>query len=517
VAALGAPQAGEAAPPTRLVVGSKNFTESRILGELLAVLLERALDVEVEHASGLGGTLVCFEALTSGAIDLYPDYTGTGWAIVLKEEERAADPLRTYLVCQRRYRAEHDVEWLEPFGFANSYALALGEERAEELGVTSVSGLLAHQDELAAGFSIEFMNREDGWPGLSEHYGLDLASVRALEHGLAYEAVSKGAVDLVDAYTTDGKLVRFDLRLLEDDQGFFPPYDAAPIVRGETLRALPGIRTALAPLAFAIDEQAMRALNASVEEGGLSFRAAAEGFLRERGLIDADAREAPERRRTGGFLAFIASRWRETLELGLEHVLLTAAAVALATLLAVPLGIWITHHALARRLVLGTTGVLQTIPSLALLAFMIAVPGLGLSVRSAIVALFLYALLPIVRNTTTGLSDVDPDLVDAARGMGLTQRQILLRVQLPLATRTIMAGIRTATVISIGVATLAAFIGAGGLGEPIVTGLYLNDTRLILSGALPAALLALVADALLGLVERLLTPEGVRLAERRGA
>ena len=162
---------------------------------------------------------------------------------------------------------------------------------------------------------------------------------------------------------------------------------------------------------------------------------------------------------------------------------------------------------------------MQTIPSLALLAFLIAVPGLGLTKRSAVAALTLYAILPILRNTFTGLRSVDPDLIDAARGIGLTPAQVLLRVQLPLATRTILAGIRIATVLSIGFATLAAFIGAGGLGEPILTGLYLNDTRLILAGALPAALLALVADRALSTLEHLVTPRGLRAraeSEARG-
>ena len=185
-----------------------------------------------------------------------------------------------------------------------------------------------------------------------------------------------------------------------------------------------------------------------------------------------------------------------------------------ATCIAVPLGIYITRRPWAGRIALGGAGALQTVPSLALLALLIAVPGLGLTTRSAVTALTLYALLPILRNTFTGLREVAPDLVDAARGMGLTERQTLLRIQLPMATRTIMAGIRTATVITVGFATLAAFIGAGGLGEPIVTGLYLNDIRLILTGALPAALLALVADGLLGVVERRWTPAGLRIAER---
>ena len=196
------------------------------------------------------------------------------------------------------------------------------------------------------------------------------------------------------------------------------------------------------------------------------------------------------------------------LDLTLQHLQLSGLAVLLAILLAVPLGIAASRLPLLRRLSLGAAGVIQTVPSLALLAFMIPLPGLGLGARSAIAALVLYAVLPILRNTYTGIVEVDPDLLEAAEGMGLRPRQILTRVQLPLAVRTIMAGVRTAAVISVGVATLAAFIGAGGLGEPIVTGLELNDTDLILSGAAPAALLAVLVDLALGLLERALAPRG---------
>ena len=493
------------------VIGSKNFTESRILGEMLALLVADRTDLNVEHRSGLGGTLVCFAALQAGEIDMYPEYTGTAWSIVLKETDRISDPLRAFLHVQERYRALYDLEWLRPFGLNNTYALALREDLAEELGVTTISALRPHASTLSAGFSIEFMNREDGWPGLGPYYGLELGQVRALEHGLAYEAISSGAIDLVDAYSTDGKLLRYPLRVLTDDKGFFPPYNAAPIVRGDALREHPGLRDALDSLAFRIPDQTMIELNYAVEEEGRGFREVAREFLVGEGLLDASV--LLEEDGTAGrstFLGFLRGRWSETLRLGWQHLQLTLAAVLLAVVVAVPLGIAITRSRIGERAALGTAGIVQTIPSLALLAFMISVPGLGLSVMSAIVAWFLYAVLPILRNTHTGLNAVDPNLLDAAQGLGLTPRQILFRIQLPMAMRTIMAGVRTATVISIGVATLAAFIGAGGLGEPIVTGLYLNDTWLILSGAIPAALLALIADALLGRVEAALTPRGLR-------
>jgi osmoprotectant transport system permease protein len=332
-----------------------------------------------------------------------------------------------------------------------------------------------------------------------------------MEHALAYEALAASAIDIVDAYSTDGKLLRYDLHILADDRGFFPPYHAAPIVRGALLRAHPEVREVLERLAYRLPDTTMIRLNYQVEVEGRGFDDVARAFLVGEGLLDPGSR-APGigADRTMAFIPFFIARWRTTLGLIGEHLVLTFASVLLAAAFAIPLGIWITRHRIAERISLGAAGIVQTIPSLALLAVMIAVPGLGLSVRSAIAALFLYALLPILRNTFAGLRDVDPSLIDAARGMGLTERQILLRIQLPIATRTVMAGLRTSTVISIGVATLAAFIGAGGLGEPIVTGLYLNDTNLILAGAVPAALLALAADFMLGRLERRLTPRGLR-------
>jgi osmoprotectant transport system permease protein len=495
----------------RLVIGSKNFTESRILGEIMALIVEAQTDVEVIHRSSLGGTLVCFTALDHGEIDLYPEYVGTAWSAILRDETRVDDPLRAFLSVQARFRERFDMEWLSPFGLNNRYALTMREEEAAALGVRTIGELAAHAPALGAGFSVEFMNRVDGWAGLQAFYGLRFRDVRAMEHTLTYEALAGGGVSVIDAYSTDGKLLRYPLRVLEDDRGFFPPYHAAPVIRGATLRNYPRLGEILDRLAFRISDRAMAELNYEVEERRRDFREVARAFLVAEGLIGAGAQiEIDERAGPPGFWRFMWGRWDETLRLGWRHLQLSLAAVLLAVLVAVPLGIAVARSRTAERLALGAAGVIQTVPSLALLAFMIAIPGLGLSVRSAIAALFLYAVLPILRNTHTGLRSISPELMDAAVGIGLTSRQILFRVQLPLATRTIMAGVRTATVIGIGVATLAAFIGAGGLGEPIVTGLYLNDTRLILSGALPAAVLALAADALLARVEVWLTPRGVQ-------
>ncbi len=505
-----APRGEPNLPTDTIAIGSKNFTESRILAEICAQLLEDRTDLTVERRLGLGGTLVCYAALRSGDIDAYPEYTGTAWSIVLHEPGKVTDPLRCYLDVARRYRKELGLVWLEPFGLNNTYALAVPRSLAEKLGLRTISDLAAKGKDLRAGFSLEFMNRDDGWPGVREAYGLEFASVRSMEHGLAYEGIAAGQLDVIDAYATDGKLLKYDLTILRDDRSFFPPYNAAPLFRESVVEAHPEIRDVLADLAFRIDDATIQHLNYSVEEGGETFAAAARGWLVDEGLVTGDGKSAGTRSTTPrserGFLQVMRARGTKTLSLGWQHVQLTFIAVALAVLLGVPLGIAASRFPLLRRVSLAGAGIVQTIPSLAMLAFLIPIPGFGLGVTSAIAALFVYALLPILRNTYTGIVEVDPDLIEAARGLGLTDRQTLWRVQLPLASRTILAGVRTAAVISVGVATLAAFIGAGGLGEPIVTGLQLNDVNLILSGAVPAAVLALLVDGALGLVERYLTP-----------
>lgn len=496
-----------AQPSQTVTVASKQFTESRILAEIMAQLIEARTGMTVERRMGLGGTMVVFTALREGEADIYPEYTGTGWSVVLKKEERAPDPLKTYLTVKREFEEKYGITWLDPFGFSNSYAVAIREPVAERLGISRISDLNDHAAELSAGWSIEFLNREDGVPGLRSHYGLRLAESRGMEHGLAYEAVRSGEIDLIDAYTTDGKLLKYPLRILEDDKKFFPPYECAPLIRLETLDRHPELKPVLNELAFRIPAETMQKLNYEVEEKDRPFAEVAREFLVDQGLLKTDAPLKTGESIGGGTLSeFIVARVPVTLRLIGEHLFLTGMAVFLAIIISVPLGIYLTRNERLSATVIGATGVIQTIPSLALLAFMIPIPGFGLSMRSAIAALFLYALLPIVRNTYTGIREVDPDLIEAAVGMGLRPRQILRHVQLPLAVPTIMAGIRTAAVISVGVATLAAFIGAGGLGEPILTGLQLNEPRLIMAGAIPAALLALSVDGALGILERALSP-----------
>lgn len=497
------PAAVQAQDNPPVVIASKDFPENRLLAEIMAQLIEQKHpDIPVIRKFNLGSALILFPALKTGEIDIYPEYTGTAWSILLKIQEPVRDPLRAYLRVAQAMRQDYQIELLMPFGFENSYAMAMAEERAKELGVTRVSDLIPLEDKLTLVVSPEFAIRDDGLKGLKNAYKLAFPKMRTMEHGLAYEAIRSGKADLVDTWTTDGKLAKIRMRLLEDDLDFFPPYDAVPMIRMETLLRYPELKETINLLAFRLSDERMQKLNQRVEEGE-AVPSVASSFLRSEDLGD----RLIKRQSSVQFFAFMRDRAPELLHFTLEHIILAGIAVALACLLAIPLGILLTRFSSLTTPVLGTAGVIQTIPSLALLAFMI--PLLGLGEKPAVAALTLYAILPILRNTYTGIKEVDESLIEAARGIGLTNWQILTRVELPLATRTIMAGVRTSTVISIGVATLAAFIGAGGLGDPIVTGLQVNSQNWVLSGAIPAAILALIVDFSLGQVEWFARPRGV--------
>ncbi len=496
----------------RIAVGSKNFAESRLLGEVFAQLIEARTELEVERRLGLAGTEFCFEALRSGAIDLYPEYTGTGLVTLLGEPPGAdaAEALRTV---RREFLRRYDLQWLGPLGFENAYELAVPEALAEREGLRTISDLVVLAPGLRAGFGNEFVERDDGLPGLAETYGLEFGSVETLLEAPKYQAIKAGALDVLDVYTTDGRLLVYDLRVLEDDRSFFPPYQAAALIRGQTLRRHPEIATALALLAGALDGARMRQLNLRLQEEHEPVERVARDLLLDLGILPEASAEAMRLERSeepvdGGLFLYLWRQRSYLLRLTLQHLGLSAAGLALGILVALPLGLWLERRSsTAAESVIRVIGTSQTIPSLALLGFLI--PFLGIGVTPTIVALWLYAIFPILRNSYSGLRDASPEAVEAATALGMTPGQVLARVRLPLAIPTIMAGIRTAAVITVGTATLAAFIGAGGLGEPIISGVQLVDSRRILSGALPAALLALIVDAALGGVERLLRPRGL--------
>ena len=494
------------AADNRVVVGSKNFEESRLLGEMFAQLIEGRTGLEVERRLGLAGTQVCFEALRTGAIDVYPEYTGTGLVTILGEPPKGGATATLNRV-RRRFLEQWDLWWLAPLGFENAFEVAVPRELARRERIETISDLARIAPRLRAGFGHEFVGREDGLPGLEKTYGLRFGSVQPMQHALKYQAAGSRAIDALDVYTTDGRLVLYNLQVLRDDRGFFPPYDAAALVRGATMRDHPEVGAVLGLLAGALDEETMRRLNFRLQEGKESEAAVARDALRSLGLLQGDEQAAEPARRRPDLLGYLWGERATIARRTLEHLGLCAAALALGVLIALPLGLWLERRRRLAEPAIRALGLTQTVPSLALLAFM--VPFLGIGTVPAVVALWIYSLFPIVRNTYTGVREADPRAVEAATALGMTPGQVLRQVRLPLAAPVLMAGIRTAAVITVGTATLAAFIGAGGLGEPIVTGLQLADTGMILSGAIPAAVLALLVDVALGRIEKALRPPGL--------
>ena len=488
-----------------LQVGSKRFTESYLLGELVTQTLV-AQGVPAEHRQGLGNTAILATALQQGQIDVYPEYTGTIVRELLKRE--AAADAQAPLAQINAWLAPLQLKAGVPLGFNNSYALAMREADAARLGIATISELATRvsKDALALklGLSHEFLARADGWPALQQAYALKLQPGSGLDHGLAYRALADGQVDLIDVYTTDAQLARQPVRVLRDDRAFFPRYDAVLLMRAAVDdRPLQG-------LAGRLPEAQMIKLNAAAELEGKPFVDVARGFLQ------AGASAAPTAH-AGVWARLLAP---DLTHLLVQHLALVLASLALAVAVAVPLGI--AAHRLPRVAapVMAAVGLLQTLPSLALLAFLIALVG-RIGFVPALLALFVYALLPIVRNTHAGLQAVPAGLAQAAQALGLTRGQTLRAVELPLALPTLMAGVKTAAVTNVGTATVAAFVGAGGLGERIVAGLAVNDSALMLAGALPAAALAIVVQLLFDALERRATPgpqhDGGEASRGRGA
>jgi osmoprotectant transport system permease protein len=473
-----------------LNVGSKRFTESYILGEIIAQTAREAKEAEVTHRRGLGNTAIVMEALRTGSIDVYADYTGT-----LAREFLHLDHVPPLAELNGRLAALGLAAGV-PLGFNNSYALAMRGDSARAMGIAKLSDLARHP-RLRFGLSQEFMGRSDGWPGLQKAYGLESGPARGLDHGIAYEALAAGEVDVVDAYTTDAKIARYGLTVLEDDRKYFPRYDAVLVYRAELPSRLPRTWSRLAALEGRLSEAAMRALNARAELEGQDFAQVAGEFLHGGQQPGA----------AGGRTFLDALFGADFGRLTAQHLLLVFASLFAAVAAGVPLGILAAKRPWLEPWVLGASGVLQTIPALALLAVLIPLTG-RIGPLPAFIALALYALLPIVRNTHAGVAHVPQEMRRAAESLGLAKWTILRHIELPLAMPVMLAGIRTSAVINVGTATIAAFIGAGGYGERIVTGLALNDHTLLLAGALPAAALALLIEGAFRIAEQRVIPRG---------
>lgn len=501
-----------------LHVGSKRFTESYILGEVLTQVA--APHAKVTHLQGLGNTAIVLAALQAGRIDVYAEYLGTIDLEILKH------PQATSLAQIRKELAAMGLGVAVPLGFNNTYSLAM---RGDAASVKTVADLV-RQPALRFGLSHEFIGRADGWPGLAQRYGLPQRP-QGLDHGLAYEALRQGQTDVIDIYSTDAKIRQYGLRVLDDNLGYFPRYDAVLLYRLDAAKRFPAAWQAIEKLEGRISADAMIAMNASAEIDGKNFTEVARAWLAAGGLTGATAKaasstaapstaasttaapttSAPTTGASTAAEARLPSSWRTGLagkifddnlgRLTRQHLTLVLVAVGLACLAGVPLGVLAAVYPRLRQVVLGVTGVLQTVPSLALLALLIPLLGM-IGTVPALIALVVYALLPIVRNTCTGLLQVSPGLRMAALALGLRPGQRLGLIELPLALPVILAGVKTAAVMSVGTATIAAFIGAGGFGERITIGLALNDNQMLLAGAIPAAVLALLTQAVFELLER---------------
>ncbi|WP_395408514.1 glycine betaine ABC transporter substrate-binding protein [Pseudoduganella sp. UC29_106] len=504
------------AEDNKLRVGSKRFTESYILGELIAQSAGHA-----GHKQGLGNTAIVLAALKSGSIDVYPEYTGTIDQEILKRTRPGTlEELRQEL-------RPMGLGVAIPLGFNNTYALAV---RNEPNAPRTLSELASRKD-MRFGLSHEFIGRADGWPGLATRYGLR-QQPRGLDHGIAYEALAQKQVDVIDIYSTDAKISQYGLRVLEDDRRYFPRYDAVLLYRLDAAARFPREWRAIQQrLENRISAADMIAMNAAAELQSQPFAAIARTWLAQHPAAapstaastaadDASAtatsasnnavpakppaNDAPQAQPSASPTkpTLTARLFAEDLwPLTRQHITLVALSVALACAAGIPLGILAAYQPALKQPVMAATGILQTIPSLALLAILIPLMG-AIGPGPALVTLFVYALLPIVRNACTGIEAVPKGLKQAAEALGLKPAQRLLHIELPLAAPVILAGVKTAAVMSVGTATIAAFIGAGGYGERITTGLALNDNDLLLAGAIPAAALALLTQAVFELLER---------------
>jgi osmoprotectant transport system permease protein len=482
-----------------LIIGSKRFTESYILGEILKQLAEQVGESPIKYRQGLGNTGIVYAALQEGLIDIYPEYTGTIAAEILKRPELSSA------------KPEEFNSYLKPFhlgitpslGFNDNYALAMLDQRAEELGIKTISDLASHP-ELVLGFSHEFMGRLDGWAGLKKsNYHFPQSNLKPIDHSLSYEALVQNKIDVTDIYSTDPKIKKYNLRILEDDQHFFPSYEGVFLYRLETPKTFPLMwKTLQERLIHRLSTNEMMNLNAQAELEGKSFSDIARDFLHH------PLSSTPPKNSRKSF-------WNQLMgpdlwTLTQQHLFLVFGALVPGIIVGVVLGIMATYLPFARYFILNAVAVIQTIPSLALLAFLIPLFK-EIGTVPALVALFLYSLLPIVRNTYAGLTSIPHSLNDSGLALGLPFFYRLYTINIPLASRTILAGIKTAAVLNVGTATIAALIGAGGYGERIVAGLALNDYSTLLAGAIPASILAIFVQLGFDLLDYCLIPRGLRL------
>src|SRR5574341_581800 len=353
-------------PATEVKVGPKAFTESVILGQIVAQLAQSE-GAKATHLRALGGTRVLWDALLTGEIDIYPEYTGTITQEILAGKNIGnKETLKKILV-------EKNILMSQPLGFNNTYAIGMKENVAERLGITKISDLRKYP-ELKFGFTNEFMDRGDGWPSLRRAYNLPQKNVRGLDHDLAYRGLESGGIEVIDLYSTDAEIRYYKLRVLDDDLHHFPEYKAVLLYRSNLREQVPVALKTILKLEGHIPEKTMIDMNAEVKLDGIPESVVASEFLKKSLSITTEPKKE----------TFLTRLVHNTL----QHLFLVAISLAAAILISIPLGILSHMKGKIGHGVLGIVGIIQTIPSLALLVFMI--PLLGIGSAPAIVALFLY-------------------------------------------------------------------------------------------------------------------------------
>ncbi|MFW7377707.1 MAG: glycine betaine ABC transporter substrate-binding protein [Oligoflexus sp.] len=472
------------ASTTDLRIGSKKFTENVILANIAGLILEQeGLDVQYQHE--LGGTRILWEAMQRGDLAIYPEYTGTlQFEILMQPDLDSWEKLQSALL-------EQGIGISPPLGFNNTYGVGMRRQHAKKLGIEKVSDLQRYPD-LVYGLGHEFIERADGWSALKQRYTLPEVQLRGMDHDIAYRAIANKSIDVMDVYTTDAEIEAYDLLVLEDDLSHFPRYEAVYVYRSD-IEGL--VKPHLEQLAGKISEQKMIRMNAAAKLGGVAAMQVAANYLEDVFHLSIQVTEV--------------SLFDEILDRSREHIFLVLVSLAAAIVVAVPLGMWAANWQRSGQFILAIVGMIQTMPSLALLVIMIPIFGIG--AFPALVALFFYSLLPIVRGTYLGFSSISNEMRETAEVLGLSAISRFHFVYWPLALSSVLSGIKTAAVINVGTATLGALIGAGGFGQTMLRGIRLDDSQLILAGALPAACLALLVQWLFDLLERFSVSPGLKI------
>ncbi len=477
-------------------IGGKVFTEQNILVDLIKIYLEDK-GYKTQTQKNLGGTFVAYEALKTGNLDLYVEYSGTSYHTIFKQEKIISEN-DTYLWLKERFKKEN-IYLFQDLGFSNSYALITVQNQNYQ----TMKDLVKDSPNLTIGFEHEFLSRPDGFSNMLKAYDYNFKNPKTMNVGLMYEALKTKQLDVGIGYSTDGRNKAFNLKILEDNLDFFPKYKAAILAKTSVLQNHKNLESELMALSGLITATDMIQMNYEVDALKKSSNLVAKNFLISKGLIAYSSLKLSHN--------FLGLSYPEIILIKnklLEHIEICFIALCFSILIGFSLGVLAFEFKPLKPLVFSFVNLLQTLPSLALFGFLI--PFMGIGFWPAMIALILYSILPLVHNVYIGLSEIDLDIIESCQAIGMTKLQILLQVRIPIAMPTLGAGLRTCTAIIIGTATVAAFIGAGGLGELIFQGISSLNHRMILLGAVPAALLALLADTLVHFTMNSLTSKGLK-------